>query len=157
MASTNQTAHLGLSQWVSEDCPKMDDFNQDNQKVDTALYQHTADQTAHLTQAQAQWLAKPLTVGSYQGNGSLRRVITLDAAPRFVMVGVANDSPYQYDPVLQYAIQRFAMLTGSGASNGIEAAENGFAVYQSMGVPAAGGTFISLNEDQVNYWYIALL
>ena len=37
MASTNQTPHLGLSQWVLTDPFRMDDFNQDNAKIDAAV------------------------------------------------------------------------------------------------------------------------
>ena len=157
MASTNKTTHLNLSQWVSEDCPKMDDFNQDNQKVDSAIYQHTSNQSVHLTQQQAQWLEAPFVVGSYQGNGSIRQAISLGKTPRFVVVSIMNGAPYEYDPNAQYAIQRFAMLFDTASSNGIEAEENGFAVYQSLGAPSVGGTFVALNQSGYTYWYMALL
>ncbi|MEG1166411.1 MAG: hypothetical protein RSD68_08355, partial [Oscillospiraceae bacterium] len=37
MASTNKTANLGLNQWVLSDPLRMEDFNEDNRKVDAAL------------------------------------------------------------------------------------------------------------------------
>ncbi len=37
MSSTNKTANVGLNQWVRTDPFCMDDFNEDNAKIDTAL------------------------------------------------------------------------------------------------------------------------
>ena len=37
MASTNKTAALGLNQWVLTDPFRMEDFNEDNRKIDTAV------------------------------------------------------------------------------------------------------------------------
>ena len=37
MSSTNHTPNLGLSQWVLSDPFRMDDFNQDNAKIDAAV------------------------------------------------------------------------------------------------------------------------
>lgn len=157
MASTNKTTHLGLSQWVSEDCPKMDDFNQDNQKVDTAIHQHVSSQSLHLTAEQAKWLSSPLIMGTYEGNGEALRTINLGVKAKFVIVSVMIDAPYAYDPVLQYATQSFAMLCGENGNNGIDPAEDGFTVYQSMGSPPTGGTFVSLNATGYTYWYMAIL
>lgn len=37
MPSTNKTPYLGLNDWVLEDTPEMDDYNQDNQILDAAV------------------------------------------------------------------------------------------------------------------------
>ena len=56
MASTNQTPHLGLSQWVLTDPFRMDDFNQDNAKIDAAVsaipYEKLMDVTTSADAAQ---------------------------------------------------------------------------------------------------------
>ena len=157
MASSNKTTNLNLSQWVSDDCPKMDDFNQDNQKIDTAFGQHTEDETLHLSQTDRQWLDTPFLVGSYVGDGVMRKVVPLAGTPKFLLVSQENSSPYQFDTSVQYAFQRFAVLFGNKGTNGIEADAEGFAVYQSVGGTSAGGTSICLNESGKTYWYVAVM
>lgn len=39
MASSNKTTYLGLNRWLGTDKPKREDFNADNQKIDTKVQQ----------------------------------------------------------------------------------------------------------------------
>ena len=56
MASTNKTPRLGLSQWVLSDPFRMEDFNQDNAKIDDgfkAVDQRFTDMSANMNTALA--------------------------------------------------------------------------------------------------------
>ena len=56
MPSTHKTDFLELNRWISEDKPRMEDFNTDNQRTDagvaalnTAITAHTAAATPHMS------------------------------------------------------------------------------------------------------------
>ena len=51
MPSSNKTLNLELNKWIGSDKPKKDDFNADNQKLDTAIKQ-LSDQLGQLSQSQ---------------------------------------------------------------------------------------------------------
>ena len=57
--STQKTANYQLNQWVSSDRIQMEDFNTDNQKVDTAL-KTLADQTAQIANYDVVFLGFPI-------------------------------------------------------------------------------------------------
>ena len=57
--STQKTANYQLNQWVSSDRIQMEDFNTDNQKVDTAL-KILADQTAQIANYDVVFLGFPI-------------------------------------------------------------------------------------------------
>lgn len=52
MPSENKTPHYGLNQWQGHEYPKREDFNHDNDLIDTALAAHTGDTTVHITAAE---------------------------------------------------------------------------------------------------------
>ena len=52
MPSSSKTSVLGLNQFVGSDKPKMDDFNYDNNKLETLVGGHLEDETCHLTAAE---------------------------------------------------------------------------------------------------------
>ena len=72
MAATNQTTNLHLNQWAADDPVKREDFNADNAKIDAALH-------ALSTQTN-------IVTGSYVGNGTQNRKITLEKTPTAVLV-----------------------------------------------------------------------
>ena len=70
------TPNYGLHQWVPEDVFVRTDFNEDLQKIDTAI------QGAHdLAEGRAN-----IIFGTYTGNGSATRTIELGFTPKWILV-----------------------------------------------------------------------
>ena len=90
--ATNHTEHYELSQWLSTDQVVRTDFNADNAKTDAALADLEAnkadltDLTA-LTQRVAALEALPHVVtGTYTGDGTASRFISLGFTPKALLV-----------------------------------------------------------------------
>ena len=71
--ATNHTEHYQLSQWVKTDRVRMEDFNEDNRKIDVALGAKTE-----------------ILVGTYTGDGQESRVISLGFTPKAVFLCMEN-------------------------------------------------------------------
>jgi hypothetical protein len=80
----NKTPNYQLNQWNKSDRIQMEDFNADNAKIEAAL--QAASEAA---------LAEHVTVGSYTGNGTKGRVISLSFTPKAViLLGYVNSCSY---------------------------------------------------------------
>lgn len=77
MGSTYKTANLNLNRWISSDCPKRSDFIYDNEIIDEVLGEHIEDSEKHLSIADREYFANPVSVLTYSGNGLGRRIITV--------------------------------------------------------------------------------
>lgn len=55
MPSTNKTPSFGLNQWVAEDTPAMEDFNQDNELLEQAIQLQTVQFLGEVTLFADQW------------------------------------------------------------------------------------------------------
>ena len=95
MASTHQTPYLGLSKWSGTDKPKRHDFNTDNEKIDTGLFElsegvtsHVQDSSLHVTAEEKERWSKGegLKLTKYVGDGTNRRSISLGYRPEFAFV-----------------------------------------------------------------------
>lgn len=75
---TNQTANYALNQWVKSDQVQMEDFNADNAKIDAAV-KAVADRVTTLEQDR-------FYIGTYTGNGSSSRIISLPWEPVFMIL-----------------------------------------------------------------------
>ena len=86
--------------------PRMDDFNSDNQKLDQAVGEHTADTTLHITSSErSKWNGAPkLAVGTYVGNNALTRTISVGFTPKFCAVFAQDEMPV--DPVNEDGCRR---------------------------------------------------
>ena len=88
--STNHTTNYNLCQWLATDQVKRTDFNEDNAKIDAALADlesSKADQAA-LNAASAR--IPKVAAGTYTGNGSTTRKISLSFTPKAVLVMPQN-------------------------------------------------------------------
>ena len=74
--ATNQTTNYELNQWLSTDQVLRTDFNADNAKIDAAL--------AALSQ---------LVTGTYEGDGTAERFISLGFTPKAVLVFLRDGYP----------------------------------------------------------------
>ena len=133
------TTHYGLHQWDPEDNFLRTDFNTDFEKIDTALGEiaETADGKISIV------------TGTYTGNNSNGRIITLGFTPTAVYLcdhsGLAGAMPG--------AVFCYGGLILPGApvvyerETGAEIVSNGFKVYYS--------SYIRTNLSSSTYHYIA--
>ena len=85
----NKTANFQLTQWENTDRILMEEFNSDNEKIDTAL-KASADGVAALQTALASCGNCKIVYGTYTGTGKYGREnpnkLTFDGDPLFVFI-----------------------------------------------------------------------
>lgn len=95
MASSNKTTNYQLSQWAAADQVRREDFNMDNQRIDTAL--KNLD-TAIKSVSTAQSAGPKIAIGSYTGDGTYGadapNQLTFDFTPKFVFIMESSGSIY---------------------------------------------------------------
>ncbi len=154
MPSTNKTPFLQLNRWIGGDKPKMEDFNVDNQKVDTALQSHVED-GGHLSQAQKGWVDAPYYIGGYAGDDTYTRSFTLGFQPRLIIVFGSGATLAEYSTSAQFTLSRLCIATPDKASPGITITSTGFTVQNSAGTVPVGATAQRINNSGYNYGFIA--
>lgn len=91
----NKTANFQLTQWEKTDRILMEEFNSDNEKIDTAL-KSSADGVAALQTALASCGNCKIVYGTYTGTGKYGREnpnkLTFDGKPVLVIVQAQNNS-----------------------------------------------------------------
>ena len=132
--ATNSSEHLGLHLWEPNDQVLRTEFNQNWQKIDTAV-----NAAAEL----------PYVIGTYTGNGSNdKRTISLGFRPSFVLVsGLRSATRDDHD-----TLNRIAIWAGPFSHGMVNATETGFTVQTD------GSTieqWPKLNESGYQYYYIA--
>ena len=149
----NKTANFQLTQWEKTDRILMEEFNSDNEKIDTAL-KSSADGVAALQTALASCGNSQIGISTYTGTGTRGEeyptVITFPKMPTVFFVrgrgtffaaqgGASEGSLIVYDS--GSAQIRDALLSWSGNQLSIVSSNN--AKYQ-------------LNTDNSLYWVLAL-
>ena len=159
--STNHTPNFNLCQWEPSDPVLRTDFNEDNAKLDSLLQGHrsliqqnkaaltTLQNTAYTTSFQA------VVFGSYVGDGTQYRTISLGFRPRAVLVLPLNghmggSSGSQSTMYSGMALDGLDGGTGSAASVSVLA--NGFRVGEGV---AYNGYTYHLNMKPYSYVYLA--
>ena len=126
----NYTANYHLTQWEKNDHIMMDDFNENNAKIDAALAE------------------KPFVIGTYTGNGELLSngglVIAVGFRPRFVVISGAR-------------IEHYARLTfccgedtAAGSDDIIAFSDEGFTVGELAG-PLSSANYINVFDRTYSY------
>lgn len=156
MPSSSKTNYLQLNYWSAGDKPKMADFNGDNQKIDNAFQAHIQNSAQHLTGNQSAWIAQPFVSGTYTGDGTASRSVTLGFAPALLVILPEGYGPLELDTVQQTPLLRFALAADSHGSSGVALTATGFTVNQAQSIPLAGLAKICLNEQNVVYRYFAI-
>ena len=114
--ASNYTTNYQLNQWEAGDQVLRVEFNQDNQKIDTALAGLAAQNAEHATvlAGQAAMLAGKgncqIQITSYTGDDSASRTLTFDGSPKFVFIMSSNS--------WMMAIFGAATATGYYSTNG---------------------------------------
>lgn len=144
MPSTNKTEHLELNLWEASDRPMRNDFNSDNNLIDSALGGHISDSGIHITALEKDYLKQPYEVKSYSGTGESTQTVALTRGFKVVLI-FAKDKP----AVSSQKVYCGFGYAGSGASAGLSLSASGksFTVSQS--------DTVALNESSVQY--IAIL
>lgn len=145
---SNQTTNYQLSQWVKSDQVRMEDFNADNAKLDSALAAQagtlsglsasiSALQSA-VSGKQDSAAAVKIAVGSYTGNDAAVRTIPVGFTPRAVLVMNAQGQAGIYTGAGNYAYGGLAVtgapvvLGGSPQKTCVEVVSGGFRVCQKV-------------------------
>lgn len=134
------TSNYGLHQWVAEDDFLRTDFNTDFQKIDQAL--------GNLSLDKAQ-----IVVGSYTGNGSSSRTITLGFQPQALyicnqvgMAGYIEGYYYTYGGLVLPGIPIIDL--GHNSATAVELTSTGFKLSRDQ--------YRKVNESNEVYLYWAL-
>ena len=140
--ASGQTENFGLSQWAAEDQVIRTEFNEDNAKIDAVL--------AEISSA----LSKIVT-GTYTGNGTDSRTISLGFAPKAVYV--CHQSGKLYDGNGNYYFGGLALKGHPAKPEGgpatVELVSGGFKVNYSMSNTKAR---IMTNAAGYVFHYLAL-
>ena len=119
--STNHTSKYALSQWLHGDPVLMDDFNEDNRKLDSALTDlalKKADLTALTALSETVSALPRVAAGTYNGDGSTTKTLSfssLGRPPKLVCVQGLNLSTHLL-AVSPATHQNAATLRWSGTS-----------------------------------------
>lgn len=155
MSSTYKTDHLHLNNWTGADKPQRVDFNNDNQRIDSAVYAHTSNETVHVSTAEKEKWNAPYFIGTYMGNGAGLRTITTNCpfTPNFGMVFAAGKLPMMNDYQNEAHYNYFGLFSVDGSVNGVSLEETQLKVIQS---PTAifGSEYRNFNESGTHYIYI---
>lgn len=164
-----QTTHYKLNQWVKTDRIMMEDFNSDNEKLDTALYGLAASGEAIQAAVDSERSARQtadtaletaiagrgncfVTWGSYVGDEELEKTLTFERPP--VMVIIWNRSNYA-------SPNHLVLIRGSDRANGYgSSSANYVSVYwngNSVNWQHSGNPNAEYNKSSEQYYYVAFL
>ena len=174
--ASNHTEHFSLNQWLPDDQVKRTDFNENNAKIDAALNDlsgglaEKADQaaldalaaevakkatTAALETVSKKLAAMPcLVTGTYTGDGTDSRLISLGFQPKALLVMREEGysaRPYTDDYYGGLALpgKPVCLQTSYGTDYILTIESKGFRVYYNR------DRYILSNQKDTNYYYLA--
>ncbi len=174
--ASNHTEHFSLNQWLPDDQVKRTDFNENNAKIDAALNDlsgglaEKADQaaldalaaevakkatTAALETVSKKLAAMPcLVTGTYTGDGTDSRLISLGFQPKALLVMREEGysaRPYTDDYYGGLALpgKPVCLQTSYGTNYILTIESKGFRVYYNR------DRYILSNQKDTNYYYLA--
>ena len=174
--ASNHTEHFSLNQWLPDDQVKRTDFNENNAKIDAALNDlsgglaEKADQaaldalaaevakkatTAALETVSKKLAAMPcLVTGTYTGDGTDSRLISLGFQPKALLVMIEEGysaRPYTDDYYGGLALpgKPVCLQTSYGTDYILTIESKGFRVYYN------NSRHTISNQKEANYYYLA--
>ena len=158
--ASNHTEHFSLNQWQADDQVKRTDFNEDNAKIDAALNDLSGGLAEKATTAALETVSKKLAAmpclvtGTYTGDGTDSRLISLGFQPKALLV--MTDEGYSARP---YTDDYYGGLALPGKPAGLQTSygtnyiltieSKGFRVYYNR------DRYILSNQKDTNYYYLA--
>ena len=149
MASTDKTENLRLNKWVSEDVPKMNDFNSDNTIIDTVVGEHINNEEIHLSAEDRKLLGGGITTMVIVGDGNSSKTVTLDTAPKMVHIFLKNSPPAVWDSENSCTVINSAFVIQRGSSSGGASLNDKSLVITNTNV--SDGIKYNLNESYGQY------
>ena len=147
--ASQQTPNYRLSRWAGTDRILMEEFNSDNEKIDTALKANAVAATAAALENCGNCL---ITHGTYMGNNQLSKTLTFSKPPVLVIIRELTNSSSPYHMILIRGCTN-ANGYGSSSSAAVGVAWNGNSVnWQHSGEKGA-----EFNKTDHAYYYAALL
>ncbi len=141
---------------MGSDVPAREDFNRDNSIIDSALHEHGGDGDIHTTAQEKQQWSNPFYVGSYIGDGSASRTVTLECPfnPRWGLLFAAGYFSSVNDYTNRSDYNYFAVFSPGGSTAGAALSGNQLSVVSSSSA-MYGNEYRALNDSGVTYFYIA--
>lgn len=153
MSSTYKTTYLGLNKFVGSDKPKMDDFNFDNEQLDSKFQEHV-ESNLHITEEERKLLGKSnFVMGTYTGDGQSTQVIPLDFEAEFLFIFTKGEELIHASGNTSNIYS--AILTPLGCTDGVLFTEEGFMVSYISTTPPDGKKTM-LNVSGKTYIYLAI-
>ena len=174
--ASNHTEHFSLNQWLPDDQVKRTDFNEDNAKIDAALNDLSGGLAEKAGQAALDALAAEvakkaataalealsqklasmpcLVTGTYTGDGTDSRLISLGFQPKALLVMREEGysaRPYTDDYYGGLALpgKPVCLQTSYGTNYILTVESKGFRVYYNR------DRYILSNQKDTNYHYLA--
>jgi len=137
----NYTENYQLPQWEKSDRIMMDDFNEGNRKIETALQEKSS-----------------VIIGAYVGNNAASRVIELGVKPKAVLLFDASGRTAVYNAFCGGLALPDCKVTGWTADGQkptiFEVVNTGFKVYYRANTDSYTN---SANSTGTTYYYIAFM
>ena len=158
--ASNHTEHFSLNQWLPDDQVKRTDFNEDNAKIDAALNDLSGGLAEKATTAALETVSKKLAAmpclvtGTYTGDGTDSRLISLGFQPKALLVMREEGysaRPYTDDHYGGLALpgKPVCLQTSYGTNYILTIESKGFRVYYNR------DRYILSNQKDTNYYYLA--
>ena len=158
--ASNHTEHFSLNQWQADDQVKRTDFNEDNAKIDAALNDLSGGLAEKATTAALETVSKKLAAmpclvtGTYTGDGTDSRLISLGFQPKALLVMREEGysaRPYTDDYYGGLALpgKPVCLQTSYGTDYILTIESKGFRVYYNR------DKYVFSNQKDTNYHYLA--
>lgn len=156
MSSTNKTENIRLNSWLASDKPKREDFNYDNEQLETVLTDHFGDSVSHITQEERSKWNNQAFVGLYFGNGSATRTINTQCpfTPKGVILFASNKPPVVRDNDSGRSYQYQAFATTFGSTYGLTLTSDGNLQVTNTISPTFSNEYVNLNEGGTAYCFL---
>ncbi len=116
---------------------------------------HIEDTVLHLNDGEREQWNNPCVIGSYTGNGSSSRTISLDFTPKFVFAYVVGGGACAIDFDEKILKMYFGYAASGNDSSSIECTAKGFRVHNGTSYKS-GNTYPLLNETGYSYVFYAV-
>lgn len=149
--ASNHTEHVGLSQWALSDSVVMEDFNEDNRRIDAAL-------------AAGMKVKNGSYVGTGRSGAEHPNVLEFDFKPVFLVVVSENEKPNTTYTAPWFFIRPWThtnkFVDGNTASNSyftyVNWLDKGVSWYAQRQDGNAATAVGQLNSEGVTYHYVAI-
>ena len=154
MASSSKTEKLGLNQWSGDDKPKREDFNSDNQILETLVGTHVFKDTVHVTPEEKDKISTYCKTGTYWGDGAADYIHPIEFTPKAVFVFPVGKPFSVYNTTENKLYNYAAAAIGNFHTTGLSIVNNGFVVSNS-GTAVQGDWNVTTNKQNSTYFFIA--